>query len=99
MYSFMKFHDVIAAEGIVQAEHRDRPLYRLESFQRRRSDPLGRRIGTTQLGIIRLKGDKFLHQTVVFRIGYFRIVKDVIPAIVPMKFLPEGLRPEGNVRI
>ena len=77
------------AERIVQRQHGEPMFHRSECGDRRRPHSLRGRIWCQQLGMLRLQGSKFEHETVVFGIRNFRIIEGVIAVVVAFQRLFE----------
>ena len=65
-------------EGVRERQHRMRVLDRCETVRRRRPDPLCRRLGRDELGMLRLELLELAHQRVVRLVGDRRRIEDVV---------------------
>jgi len=63
--------------------------YWLERAERLAADALSGRIGAAQFGVFRFERLQLPKQPVVFGIGNFRVVQNVIPVIVPADLLAQ----------
>ena len=55
----------------------------------RRADTLRRRVGRDEVGMLFFERLQLAHQPVVFRVGNFRIVEDVIAVVVVLDLLTQ----------
>ena len=78
----LEVHQIFLVEHLGQGHHRHGMTHLHETAQRRTTNPLGRRIGGDELGILRLKLLQLREQAVVFHIGNFRSIEGVIQKIV-----------------
>ena len=67
-----------------------------ERRQRFATDPLGRRLGSDQLGVFGLQGLEFAEKPVVLRIGNRRLVEHVVAVVVGVDLAAQGGKTFGG---
>jgi hypothetical protein len=85
--------DLVIAEGVAQRQHRRRVRHRGEAGERRRADPLRRRVAAQQLGMLGFERLQLAKQPVVLGISDQRCIEDVIAVVVLADLGAQATRP------
>ncbi len=80
---------LVLAERVVEAHHRDAVAHLLEQARRRRAHGVRRRVGCRQRRIVRLELPQLHHQEVVFGVGDLGRIEHVVQLVVVDDLLPE----------
>ena len=80
---------LVLAERVVEAHHRDAVAHLLEQARRRRAHGVRRRVGCRQRGIVRLELPQLDHEEVVFGVGDLGRIEHVVQLVVVDDLLPE----------
>ena len=80
---------LLLAAGVGEREHRLEVLDLPEAVERRRADPLGRRVGGAQLGVLGLDRAQLVEQLVVGVVADLGFVEDVVEAVVVLELLAQ----------
>ena len=80
---------LLLVAGVGEREHRLGVLDLLEALERRRADPLGRRVRRAQLGVLGLDRAQLVEQRVVVVVADRRVVEDVVAVVVLRQLLPQ----------
>ena len=76
---------LLLVAGVGEREHRLGVLDLLEAVQRRRADPLGRRVGAAQLRVVGLDRAQLVEQRVVGVVVDLGVVEDVVAVVVVLE--------------
>ena len=88
---------LLLVAGVGEREHRLGVLDLREALQRRRPDPLGRRVGRAQLRVLGLDRAQLVEQRVVFVVADLGVVEDVVAVVVAAQ-LAGAARPPASRR-
>jgi hypothetical protein len=84
---------LLLVAGVAEREHLLQVLDLLEAVERRRPDPLRRRIRRPQLRVLLLQRPQLVQQRVVLVVADLRVVEDVVEVVVVGEDLPQLRRP------
>ena len=80
---------LLLVAGVAEREHLLGVLDLLEAVERRRPDPLGRRVGGAQLRVVGLDRPQLVEQGVVLVVADLRFVEDVVEPVVVLQLAPQ----------
>ena len=86
---------LLLVAGVAEREHRLHVLDLLEALQRRRPDPLRRRVRRAQLRAVGLDRPQLVEHLVVGVVADLRFVEDVVEAVVAVQLLAQLRRALG----
>ena len=84
---------LLLVAGVAEREHLLGVLDLLEAVERRRADPLGRRVGRAQLGVLGLDRAQLVEQRVVVVVADLGFVEDVVEVVVALAAPAQLRRP------